>query len=163
MLSYAGDKSEIYEFSQKISHSTRAYITNARGLKGFLQEYTIAQLLVKAPQEVHQWQIINIKEVQRQMSWCETEEERLTILRKGYPRMYIYVMTYIGRLEKVKEYRNECKKLECGSMADYSYYVHGWFLVWLDEQRAAGKLRQGKLFALFEMTFSDLRLFNGVW
>ena len=162
MLSYAGDKREIYEFSQKISHSTRAYITNAQGLKGFLQEYTIAQLLVKAPQEVHQWQIINIREVQRQMSWCETDEERLTLLREGYPRMYIYVMTYIGRLEKVKEYRNECKKLECGGIADYSYYVHGWFLVWLDEQRAAGKLRQGKLLTLFEMTCSALRIIHCV-
>ena len=58
--------------------------------------------------------------------------------------MYIYVMTRIGRLDKVKEYREWCKSQEYEQAGMYSYYVHGWFLVWLDEQRAAGKLRKGK-------------------
>ena len=27
---------------------------------------------------------------------------------------------------------------------NYSLYVHGYWLVWLDQQRKAGKLKQGK-------------------
>ena len=46
------------------------------------------------------------------MKACKTREDSFKILREGYPRMYIYVMTRIGMLEKVKEYREECKKLE---------------------------------------------------
>ena len=36
----------------------------------------------------------------------------------------------------------------------YSYFIHGWFLVWLDEQRAAGKIHQGK--SLLILTFVHL-------
>ena len=36
MLSYMGFYNEVLPMMQRISHSTRAYITNARGLPGFL-------------------------------------------------------------------------------------------------------------------------------
>ena len=69
----------------------------------------------------------------------------LKVLERGYPRMYIYVMTQLGELEVVKAYREKCKRFKykyADSLdTNYSYYVHGWFLVWLEEQRAAGKIK----------------------
>ena len=49
VLSYAEDRERIYELMQTISHSTRAYITNAEGLKGFLV-FGIPELVLKAPE-----------------------------------------------------------------------------------------------------------------
>ena len=54
--------------------------------------------------------------------------------------MYIYVMTELGELDKVKAYREKCNQFNIHDQ-DYFYYVHGWFLVWLEEQRAAGKIK----------------------
>ena len=36
---------------------------------------------------------------------------------------------------KCKGFENDCK--------NYSWYVHGYWLPWLDYQREAGKLKQG--------------------
>ena len=36
MLSFLGDREEVYGLMRTTSHQTRAYITNATGLKGFL-------------------------------------------------------------------------------------------------------------------------------
>ena len=47
--------------------------------------------------------------------------------------MYIYVMTQLGKHDKVQEYREKCKEKEYGDDIEYSYFIHGWFLVWLEE------------------------------
>ena len=133
VLSFAEDREKTYELLQTISHSTRAYLYNAKGLKGFLVN-GIPELIRKAPEVVHEWQIVNVEELVKRVQACKSREESFEILRKGYPRMYIYVMTRIGMHDKVKEYREECKKLENAEEAtQYSYYIHGWFLVWLEE------------------------------
>jgi len=36
MLGFLGDSDEILNLMQRLSHSTRAYLVNAKGLKGFL-------------------------------------------------------------------------------------------------------------------------------
>ena len=61
---------------QTISHSTRAYITNAEGLKGFLV-YGIPELVLKAPEEAHQWQSIDIQKLCRELTDCKAREKRL--------------------------------------------------------------------------------------
>ena len=38
VLSYLGTTLEVYPLLQKISHTTRAYIFNEKGLKGFLEQ-----------------------------------------------------------------------------------------------------------------------------
>ena len=45
MLSYLGDKEEVYGLMRVTSHKTRAYIKNADGLKGFLVASSIAHVL----------------------------------------------------------------------------------------------------------------------
>ena len=45
MLSYLGDKEEVYGLMRVTSHKTRAYIKNADGLKGFLVPSSIAHVL----------------------------------------------------------------------------------------------------------------------
>ena len=47
--------------------------------------------------------------------------------------MFIHVLTRMGKLAKVDEYREWCKKQENGDLEKFSYYIHGWFLIWLDE------------------------------
>ena len=58
--------------------------------------------------------------------------------------MYIYVMTELGELDKVQAYRDKCESGH-GYTEKNSQYIHGWFLVWLEEQRAAGKIKQGAM------------------
>ena len=44
VLSYFGDSDQVYYLMQTTSHRTRAYITNASGLKGFLVRGVISIL-----------------------------------------------------------------------------------------------------------------------
>ena len=45
MLSFFGSNEEVYEILRKASHKTRAYITNANGLKGFLVPFSVLGVL----------------------------------------------------------------------------------------------------------------------
>ena len=38
------------------------------------------------------------------------------------------------------EYQKFCKGCEFGDYLNYSLYIHGWLIPWLDEQRSTGKI-----------------------
>ena len=38
------------------------------------------------------------------------------------------------------EYQKFCKSCEFGDYLNYSLYIHGWLIPWLDEQRSTGKI-----------------------
>ena len=46
MLSFIGTTLDVYPFLQKFSHTTRAYIFNEKGLKGFLEQGSFTALKI---------------------------------------------------------------------------------------------------------------------
>ena len=48
VLGFAGYENQVTHLMKTLSHQTRAYIVNADGLPGFLQELNIAQILSNA-------------------------------------------------------------------------------------------------------------------
>ena len=79
-----------------------------------------------------------------------SEEERyklqsivLNPLPKTYPCLYMFLMKYLNRDRELKEYIDLCETFQ-HDRKKYTYYVHGYFLPWLDKQRADGKLKKGK-------------------
>ena len=45
VLSYLGSNDQVYELMRTTSHKTRAYITNAKGLKGYLVPLSVSSVL----------------------------------------------------------------------------------------------------------------------
>ena len=79
--------------------------------------------------------------------------ERISFLRLSYPRFYIAIMTLLKKEDLKRKFMQECKEHEFGETEDYSKYIHGYFLPWLDDQRAAGKITPGKY--LFVLQYSN--------
>ena len=62
-----------------------------------------------------------------------------------YPSLYLFSLRLFEEPQKLKEdLMKECQGYH-DSVIFYSNYIHGYFIPWLDQQRAAGKLKQGKL------------------
>ena len=89
VLSYVGTNDIVYEMMRKTSHKTRAYITNADGLKGFLVNISVTSAMRNLAQnrngelskalrhhQVNIWQLIN------QLSLMKTQEQRVELLRE---------------------------------------------------------------------------------
>ena len=55
-------------------------------------------------------------------------------------------------LDELKQYQQRYKIYE-DDPNYYSMYVHGYFIPWLERQRAAGKLKHGKLTTPLMITF----------
>ena len=44
-MSYYGFRLDVYRLMQTLSHQSRAFITNANGLKGFIQSFDLTRFL----------------------------------------------------------------------------------------------------------------------
>ena len=62
-------------------------------------------------------------------------------MRQSYPCLYIAVLEHQNKIQEKQEFMAECKKYENGAPLDYSKYVHGFLIPWLDTQRREGKLK----------------------
>ena len=71
-------------------------------------------------------------------------------LSEAYPSLYILILEHFKMPERVESYMAKCKEYE-DSAEKYSHYIHGYFLVWLDQQRREGKLTQGKKFNILSL------------
>ena len=87
-------------------------------------------------------------------------------LGQHYPSLHVYILKQLNEKDKIEEYMSQCKKFEDDSLEEdlqnYSLYVHGYFLIWLDLQREAGKLRQGMCFLIFLILLNSQRQEVGV-
>ena len=68
-------------------------------------------------------------------------------LEQYYPCLYIYVIRKRGMDNELDRYMQECKKYE-NSNYNYSMYVHGYFIPWLQQQRETGNIVKGKSYFL---------------
>ena len=72
ILGFMGYCHQVMPVLQVLSHATRAYIHNARGLPGFIQKFEITKFLQSANkmgllEEAKKWQEININQVTDQL------------------------------------------------------------------------------------------------
>ena len=61
-----------------------------------------------------------------------------------YPSLFIFMLEKFEMTDMIEQYMSKCKKHE-NNPEKFSLYVHGYFLVWLDQQRQQGNLTQGTL------------------
>ena len=64
----------------------------------------------------------------------------LVYLRDCYPTLYVFVLEHFKMQDKAEEYMSECKKYE-NEAQNYTLYIFGYWLPWLNQQRRAGKLK----------------------
>ena len=147
---------------QCLSHGTRAYIINADGLPGFVLKFDIARHLKQADEagqleHARRYQVIDISKVESKLESFISNEKRevegnqviltpfqqkLDYLSKEYPRLFILILQFFDMTDRIDQYMTECKAFK-ENRYKYSLYVHGYFLVRLDQLRKEGKLKQG--------------------
>ena len=155
ILGFVDDRHEVMPLMQTISHGTRAYLVNANGLPGFVSAYDIIRHLKVADmagqlEHARKWQVIDISLVEKSLENLTSLEQKMDYLSEAYPSLYILILKHFKMPERIESFMAKCKEYE-DSPENYSLYIHGFFLVWLDQQRQAGKLTQGKKFNIFSL------------
>ena len=69
-------------------------------------------------------------------------QHKMDFLGNEFPSLFIFILESFDMTEKIDQYMNKCKACE-EDRYKYSVYLHGYFYVWLDQQRKEGKLKQG--------------------
>ena len=64
-------------------------------------------------------------------------------LSEAYPRLFIFILDFFEKTDRIEQYMTKCKAYE-EDPNKYSLYLHGYFLVLLDQQRKEGELKQGR-------------------
>ena len=136
---------------QVLSHQCRAYIHNANGLHGFLiAAPDIMQLMQSASSSVVTWQTINCQVLTDELSRLQTFKEKMAFISDNHPSLYLHILKQLGLRTLAQKYRRECKALERKEPLQYSKYILGYWIPWLEKQRAKGKLTQGKSTVAFQ-------------
>ena len=66
--------------------------------------------------------LVNLTPFQRKMDY----------LGEAYPRLFLFILDYFDMNDRIEQYMTKCKAFEKDPYK-YSLYVHGYFLVWLDQ------------------------------
>ena len=56
----------------------------------------------------------------------------MDFLSETYPSLYIHILDHFGETDKVHKYMEKCKGYE-KDYEKYSLYIHGYWLIWLDQ------------------------------
>ena len=67
----------------------------------------------------------------------------MEVLAELFPCLNILVLIYLKKESEVENYMRRCKGLE-NNPRQYSLYLHGYWLPWLEQLRNAHILKQGK-------------------
>ena len=149
---------------QCLSHGTRAYIVNEDGLAGFVLKFDvdIIPFLKKADkagqlEHAKKYQLIDLNTLESKLeNFTSNGEEivegksvsltpfqqKIDYMSKAYPRLFIFILDQFGMKDRIEKFLAKCKAYE-DDRYKYSLYVHGYLLVWLDQQRQEGKLALG--------------------
>ena len=138
---------------QRLSHGTRAYLVNTDGFPfpKFVSNFEIMPFLKKADEagqlkHAGKYQVIDLNIVESKLEKIGPLplSQKMDILGNEYPSLFIFILESFDKTERIEQYMKKCKAYE-EDRYKYSLYVHGYFLVWLDQQRKEGKLKQGTL------------------
>ena len=80
----------------------------------------------------------------------KSEEERLEHLAKCYSSLYIFLMKKLGMDKELEQYMEECKSC-LDDEAEYSKYVHGYWLPFLRQQKELESLNEGRLDCIWDV------------
>ena len=129
---------------------------NEGGLEGFLVRLDLIKLFRREKaaesrfkftdrlKDLTRWQEFDRRTMQDELRAAKSRKEELDILRNKYTCLYLFALKALNRQREYDNFTNRCKKYRKGKPENYSVYVHGYFLPWLEEQRAAGLLKHGK-------------------
>ena len=100
-LGFVGYRHVAIELMQTLSHSTRAYIVKEDGLKGFVKRMDIVKILNDADlsgklDEVKKWQVIDFKEVEKEIEGFHTVEQMMDHFCLFEPILYRFLLKHQG-------------------------------------------------------------------
>ena len=87
--------------------------------------------------------MIDLEKVGVQLGELETLGQKMTYLSQHYPCIYLLVLKYLKKEKRIEKYLQHCKSFE-NDCEKFSLYINGYWLPWLEQQRAQGKLQTGK-------------------
>ena len=93
-------------------------------------------------QEVTRHQVVDIDDVFLQLKEMNSSRERIEIFKKKYPCLYIFILSSNRKRVALTRYMEECKKEE-DDFLNYTLYIHGYLLPWLEELRKRGRIKKG--------------------
>ena len=59
-------------------------------------------------------------------------KQKMHYLSEAYPSLYVFILEFYKMNDRIAPYMTRCKAYE-NNQNRYSLYVHGYFLVWLDQ------------------------------
>ena len=65
------------------------------------------------------------------------------MLRHKYPSLNLFVLKNLERPAEIRQYTEKCKTYQ-DNRDKYFFYIHGYWLPWLEQQRRDNRLKQGK-------------------
>ena len=90
------------------------------------------------------YQEIDLGSIGEELNKYSNQKEKLEYLSHSYPCLYIFILKELNFTEKLEHYKLKCKGLEEVNH-QYSLYVHGFLIPYLEELREGGKLTKGKV------------------
>ena len=139
ILSFLGYRHEIIPQMQRISHRSRAYIWNSDGLPGFLI-CDISLILQSAKKggvlaAASKYQNIDYESLSSKLCKPKNyrEKAKLKILKHTYPCLYVIVLEKLNKFQEKQRFMEESESFMSELPENYSRYVHGCFLPWLQD------------------------------
>ena len=76
-----------------------------------------------------------MKTVLNSLDKIKTKQEKFNYLGEQYPCLLIFLLKKMGEKQLLENYMSHCKSYESDidDYENYSLYVHGYFLPWLQE------------------------------
>ena len=134
VLSYVGDSDKVKALMWRLNRKTKEYFIKANHLEGSLVKGAF-QILKEAEasgdlQMVTRYQHAEYRTVMGALKKIGDSEKRIEFLSQEYPGLYLYVMKERGMRKEANDYMEQCKLLR-DSHEQYSFFVHGYFLPYL--------------------------------
>ena len=70
--------------------------------------------------------------VESKLETFKSSKQIMDYLSQAYPSLYLYILEHLQMNDEIEQYMAKCKEYE-NDHEKFSLYVHGYFLVWLDQ------------------------------
>ena len=90
-------------------------------------------------EEVTRWQLVDLEQVEKQLSGIQTETDQIDYLQLSFPCLYFYVCDQKGI--STAEFMEECKEYEYADRLVYFYFIHGWLIPRFSQLRDQGQIK----------------------